>query len=74
MALFADPQVDPVIDPLGDGDGLFHCVEDGALPAASHARVADHLARAVTVPAHLLDGEGTLPDRLEAGTATAAAA
>ena len=74
VALLTNPQVDPVINSLGDRDGLFHCVEDRALSAASHARVADHLARAVTVAAHLLDGEGTLADRLEPGTTTAAAA
>ena len=74
MALLADSKVNPVINSLWDCDGLLHCVKDRALPAASHARVANNLARAVTVSAHLLDGEGTLADGLEASTATAAAA
>ena len=74
VALLADPKVYPIINSFGDCDGLLHCVEDRALSAASHARVTNHLARPVTVSAHLLDGEGTLANGLEAGTSTSTAA
>lgn len=71
ITFLGDSQVHAIVDSLGNVNRLFDLAVLGTFTAAGHTWISVNAACSVTVTAHLLDHEGTLPNRLETLTLTA---